>query len=139
MAANPGFAYDYQLVNVADYQGRGESEPQPYYYQNLGEAEYIVAVYMFMRLLGYPAASISILTTYNGQKDLLRDVIEQRCARNPMFGRPHKVRYGRGVNAIECAGGGVRGESCGLRVSAEGVRCMGSSTARHYGVHVCTV
>lgn len=44
-----------------------------------------------MRLLGYPAASISVLTTYNGQKALLRDVIERRCANNPLFGRPHKV------------------------------------------------
>ena len=45
----------------------------------------------YMRLLGYPAASISVLTSYNGQKALLRDVIERRCAHNPLFGRPHKV------------------------------------------------
>ncbi len=44
------------------------------------------------RLLGYPANQISILTTYNGQKALLQDVIERRCANNPAFGRPHKVR-----------------------------------------------
>eukprot|EP00879_Flechtneria_rotunda_P011994 GHRR01012527.1.p1 GENE.GHRR01012527.1~~GHRR01012527.1.p1 ORF type:complete len:1484 (+),score=529.45 GHRR01012527.1:151-4602(+) len=93
LAANPGFAFDYQLINVPDYQGRGESEPAPYYYQNLGEAEYLVAVYSFMRLLGYPANKISILTTYNGQKDLLRDVIEARCARHPVIGRPHKVGH----------------------------------------------
>lgn len=53
---------------------------------------YIVALYSFMRLMGYPAERISILTTYNGQKDLLRDVIEARCARHPLIGRPHKVR-----------------------------------------------
>ena len=41
-------------------------------------------------LCRYPAEKISILTTYNGQKFLLRDVIAQRCA-HPMFGRPHKV------------------------------------------------
>lgn len=45
LAANPGFGFDFQLVNVPDYNGKGESEPAPYYYQNLGEAEYIVAVY----------------------------------------------------------------------------------------------
>lgn len=70
----------------------GESEPLPYFYQNLGEAEYVVATFMFMRLLGYPAHKISILTTYNGQKALIRDVIEQRCAPYPMFGRPYRVR-----------------------------------------------
>jgi intron-binding protein aquarius len=63
----------------------------PHFYQNLGEAEYLVSVFQYMRLLGYPAKQISILTTYNGQKALLRDVIEQRCAHHPAFGRPHKV------------------------------------------------
>ena len=88
---NPGFAFDYQLVDVPDFQGRGESEPIPHFYQNLGEAEYLVSVYQYMRLLGYPASSISILTTYNGQKALLNDVIDRRCANHPAFGRPHKV------------------------------------------------
>ncbi len=69
----------------------GEHEPVPYFYQNLGEAEYVVATFMFMRLLGYPAHKISILTTYNGQKALIRDVVEQRCAPYPQFGRPHRV------------------------------------------------
>lgn len=51
----------------------------------------MVHLYMYMRLLGYPASKISLLTTYNGQKELLRDVVEQRCAQNPLFGRPHKI------------------------------------------------
>ena len=59
----------------------------------------MVAVYMYMRLLGYPAEKISILTTYNGQKFLIRDVINQRCANNPAIGLPCKVglttEYGR--------------------------------------------
>lgn len=90
-AANAGFAFDFQLVNVEDFNGVGESEPNPHFYQNLAEAEYIVAVYMYMRLLGYPADKISILTTYNGQKHLIRDVIQQRCAQNSVFGRPSKI------------------------------------------------
>lgn len=49
-------------------------------------------MFMYMRLLGYPAERISILTTYNGQKHLIRDVINQRCANNPFFGQPNKVR-----------------------------------------------
>lgn len=57
----------------------------------MGEAEYVVAVYMYMRLLGYPAEKISILTTYNGQKHLIRDVITARCSNNPLIGWPAKV------------------------------------------------
>lgn len=60
--------------------------------KNLAEAEYAVALYMYMRLLGYPADRISILTTYNGQKHLIRDVINQRCAGNSFFSQPNKVR-----------------------------------------------
>ena len=88
---NAGFYYNYQLINVDDLEGRGETEPRKYFYQNLAEAEYAVHLYMYMRLLGYPAHTISLLTTYNGQKELLKDVVEQRCARNPVFGRPHKI------------------------------------------------
>ena len=89
--ANPGFVFDYQLINVENFNGVGESEPNPYFYQNLAEAEYVVAVYMYMRLIGYPAEKISILTTYNGQKHLLRDVVNTRCTENPMIGQPHKI------------------------------------------------
>jgi intron-binding protein aquarius len=88
---NVGFAHEYQLVNVEDLNGVGESSPTPYFYQNLGEAEYVVQTYMYMRLLGYPAHRISILTTYNGQKHLIRDILAQRCASNLLFGLPHKV------------------------------------------------
>eukprot|EP01116_Phalansterium_solitarium_P021731 TRINITY_DN6889_c0_g2_i1.p1 TRINITY_DN6889_c0_g2~~TRINITY_DN6889_c0_g2_i1.p1 ORF type:complete len:1438 (-),score=611.74 TRINITY_DN6889_c0_g2_i1:257-4549(-) len=89
--ANTGFAYDFQMVDVPDYGGHGEITPNPHFYQNLGEAEYVVAVFQYMRLLGVPANKISIITTYNGQKHLIRDVIETRCASNPLFGRPDKV------------------------------------------------
>ncbi|KAI3941024.1 hypothetical protein MKX01_037915 [Papaver californicum] len=77
--ANAGFGYDYQLVDVPDYNGRGERE-----------AEYIVSVYIYMRLLGHPASKISILTTYNGQKLLIRDVISRRCS-HPFIGLLNKV------------------------------------------------
>ncbi|XP_076165553.1 RNA helicase aquarius isoform X2 [Ptiloglossa arizonensis] len=91
LVANAGYLYDFQLINVEDFNGVGESEPSAYFYQNLAEAEYCVAVFMYMRLLGYPADKISILTTYNGQKHLIRDVINIRCASNPLIGRPNKV------------------------------------------------
>lgn len=51
----------------------------------------MVSLYQYMRLRGYPAEKISILTTYNGQKALIRDVVERRCAGHPAFGRPLKV------------------------------------------------
>ena len=73
-----------------DFKGRGEYCPTPHFYQNLGEAEYVVATYQYMRLLGYPAQLITILSTYNGQKQLIRDILSQRCS-NSVFGMPAVV------------------------------------------------
>ncbi|KAI1432295.1 hypothetical protein GGR50DRAFT_616219 [Xylaria sp. CBS 124048] len=89
--ANAGFKYDYQFINVPDYKGRGEFEPTPHFIQNLGEAEYAVALYSYMRLLGYPASKISILTTYAGQKALIKDILAFRCAEEKIFGMPKIV------------------------------------------------
>lgn len=89
--ANAGFRYDYQFINVPDYKGRGEAQPTPHFIQNLGEAEYAVAIYQYMRLLGYPREKITILTTYAGQKALIKDVLGHRCQRNPIFGMPKIV------------------------------------------------
>jgi intron-binding protein aquarius len=88
---NAGFAFDYQFINVDDYQGTGEREPAPHFIQNLGEAEYAVALYQYMRLLGYPASKITILTTYAGQRALIRDILNHRCAKIPLFGMPRMV------------------------------------------------
>lgn len=90
-SANAGFQYDYQFIDVPDYKGKGEQEPTPHFIQNLGEAEYAVALFMYMRLLGYPAERISILTTYAGQKALIRDVLGHRCKGNRLFGMPGKL------------------------------------------------
>lgn len=89
--ANAGFKYDYQFINVPDYKGRGEMEPTPHFIQNLGEAEYAVAIFQYMRLLGYQAEKISILTTYAGQRALIKDVLAHRCAKSPIFGLPKIV------------------------------------------------
>ena len=51
----------------------------------------MVAVYQYMRLCGYPANRIAILTTYNGQKALLKDVLKRRCAGYGVFGEPARV------------------------------------------------
>ncbi|KAI3337138.1 hypothetical protein HD806DRAFT_28752 [Xylariaceae sp. AK1471] len=89
--ANAGFKYDYQFINVPDYKGHGEVEPTPHFIQNLGEAEYAVALYQYMRLLGYPASKISILTTYAGQRALVKDVLAFRCENEAIFGMPKIV------------------------------------------------
>jgi intron-binding protein aquarius len=89
--ANAGFSYDYQFIDVPDYQGQGEREPTPHFIQNLGEAEYAVALYQYMRLLGYPARSISILATYAGQRALIQDVLAHRCKDKRLFGSPRIV------------------------------------------------
>ncbi|GJQ15923.1 hypothetical protein GpartN1_g7714.t1 [Galdieria partita] len=84
--ANPGFRFEYQWISVGD--GQSESQPVPFFYQNLVEAEWIAAVYQYMRLLGYPRERISILTTYKGQKELLKEVLQHRIAWNPSLGMP---------------------------------------------------
>ena len=89
--ANAGFRYDYQFIDVPAYKGQGESQPSPHFIQNLGEAEYAVAIYQYMRLLGYPASRITILTMYAGQRALIKDVLGHRCARNRVFGLPRLV------------------------------------------------
>ena len=86
--ANAGFRYPFQFINVEDFAGAGESQPNPHFVQNLGEAEYAVAIYQYMRLLGYPADKISILTTYAGQRALINDVLDERCTNHPLFGYP---------------------------------------------------
>ncbi|KAF2761210.1 P-loop containing nucleoside triphosphate hydrolase protein [Pseudovirgaria hyperparasitica] len=91
LAANAGFRYDYQFIDVPDYKGKGESEPTPHFIQNLGEAEYAVQIYMYMRLLGYAASKISILTTYAGQRALIKDVLDHRCKNHRLFGLPRIV------------------------------------------------
>lgn len=44
--------------------------------------------HLFIR---YPAHRISILTPYNGQRELILDVLKHRCAWNPLFGIPARV------------------------------------------------
>eukprot|EP00923_Selenidium_pygospionis_P042265 GHVN01073199.1.p1 GENE.GHVN01073199.1~~GHVN01073199.1.p1 ORF type:complete len:1799 (-),score=441.84 GHVN01073199.1:775-5532(-) len=89
--ANAGLLYEYQFINVEEYEGKGESSPLPYFYQNLGEAEFVVGLYMYLRLMGVQSSQIVLLTTYNGQKALLRDVVARRCGWNPAVGWPRVI------------------------------------------------
>lgn len=92
LLANAGMRYTHQFIDVADYLGQGETQPTPYFYQNLGEAEYLVQLYMYLRYIGHPASRVSVITTYNGQKQLLRDVFNARCRH---LGMPHKITTGK--------------------------------------------
>jgi intron-binding protein aquarius len=116
VSANAALAAPLALVDVPDFHGQGESTPMPHFYQNLGvreiylahlrrhpltpptlahtiktqEAEYLVALFMYMRLHGYPAGSIALLATYNGQVALLRDVVAKRCG-GGFYGAPAAI------------------------------------------------
>ncbi len=87
---NQGFAYTHQVINVGDFMNRSEIQTRANVWVNIGEAEYIVAVYMYMRLIGYPKERITIMTTHNSQKDLIQDVLDRRCS-HPLFGIPRVV------------------------------------------------
>ncbi|CRH01565.1 P-loop containing nucleoside triphosphate hydrolase, putative [Plasmodium relictum] len=84
---NPGFTYTYQFIHVESQ----EYTPIPYFYQNLLEAEMAVAIFMYMRLIGYSNDVITILTTYNGQKELILDILKKKCLYNKLIGMPKKV------------------------------------------------
>ncbi|KAJ9442416.1 Pre-mRNA-splicing factor cwf11 [Diplonema papillatum] len=85
--ANAGFTYTHQFIDV---EGK-ETEPQEHFYQNLIEAEIVVHTYMYMRLLGYPASKITLLSTYRGQNHLLQDVLNHRCPEESVYGAHPRV------------------------------------------------
>ncbi|ODV59258.1 P-loop containing nucleoside triphosphate hydrolase protein [Ascoidea rubescens DSM 1968] len=80
--SNPGFNNVCQFINVSKYHNQGETEPSPNLIQNLGEAEFAVALYCYMRLLNYPNQKITILVMYSGQKYLVEEILKTRCGTN---------------------------------------------------------
>ena len=90
---NMGFSGNIQLIHMGNYCDKGETAPVKGFLQNLGEAEYVVALFQYMMLIGYPSHLISILTTYNGQKSLINDVLNTRCGFNKdIFPLPRDVK-----------------------------------------------
>lgn len=83
-----GLKYTCQFIDVPDFNDQGETQPMAHFYQNLGEAETIVAFFMYLRLNGVKANDISILASYNGQRLLIEDILKARCGSNPLFGFP---------------------------------------------------
>ncbi|CAD8160547.1 unnamed protein product [Paramecium pentaurelia] len=88
--ANAGLCKTFQFIDV-DYKGVYENKPMPYFYQNIVEAEFIVATYMYLVLRGYDPKQITILTTYNGQKMLIKDIITRKCSWHSLFRTPEKI------------------------------------------------
>jgi intron-binding protein aquarius len=95
--ANPGLAHTFQMINVEDFEGKGETSPTSHFFQNAGEAEYAVALFQYMVLIGYSPNKISILTTYNGQKALISDILSQRCG----AGTPLAAVRPRAVSTVD--------------------------------------
>ncbi|EPY54290.1 complexed with Cdc5 protein Cwf11 [Schizosaccharomyces cryophilus OY26] len=89
---NSGFVNEYQFIDVGPFKGAKENEVKKGNKQNLGEAEYAVAIYQYMRMLGYPADEIGICTLHESQVPLLREILNVRCSNNSLFGLPLFVK-----------------------------------------------
>ena len=89
--ANAGFVHTAQFVDVQDYMGKGEEQPEAHAFINRGEAEFVCSVYQYMRLIGFMPKDIVVLTTYRAQKQLLRDIFNQRCSHDRLFDLPSRV------------------------------------------------
>jgi intron-binding protein aquarius len=72
--ANPGFAFVGQLIDVA---GCRERQSQPFAFENLEEAHFAVAVVKYMLAVGYAPSRITVLTTYNAQRELLQRLLHR--------------------------------------------------------------
>ncbi|KAK2943110.1 putative RNA helicase aquarius [Blattamonas nauphoetae] len=88
--SNAGLGLDFQFVHV-EGEGEGEVEQAAFFIENTEEARFAVELFKYLRLIGHPPHSISILTPYNGQRALIRDIVQRECAAHKDFGRPHKI------------------------------------------------
>jgi hypothetical protein len=86
--ANAGIMYPTQFIDVND--GMELTCPQGGF-QNIQEAEYLVSLYQYMRLCGHQSRSIVILTTYDDQVALIKDVMNLRCVDSVHFGKPAEI------------------------------------------------
>ncbi|RHY31399.1 hypothetical protein DYB32_003549 [Aphanomyces invadans] len=68
--------------------GGSETSPRPHAFENHLEGLYLVQVFQYMRLIGYAADRIAVLTTYAGQKELLWSMFQPGKA---AFGLPSSI------------------------------------------------
>ena len=85
------FKHTIQFVNVEEFNGHGEEMNSNNSFYNLAEAEYCIGLYMYMCLVGYNPSQISILTTYNGQKELIKEIYTKKCGWNKFFNNIGKI------------------------------------------------
>ncbi|OWB66023.1 hypothetical protein B5S30_g1357 [[Candida] boidinii] len=74
---NAGLLSPMQLVNVSS----NDSENSKTEYQNIEQAEYCVALFMYMKLLNYPS-NVTIVTNYKIQRILIEEILRTRCSNN---------------------------------------------------------
>ena len=79
--ANAGMAKVAQFIDCSSFAP--ESCPQPHYFQNLQEAEYLCSLYQWMRSATPP---VYFATTYRG-KNISYDALKARCDTHPLFDR----------------------------------------------------
>ena len=82
---NFGFKYNVQFINVEEFNSKGEEINSNNSYYNLAEAEYSIGIFMYMCLVGYAPENISILCTYKGQKELIKEIYSKKCTWNKLF------------------------------------------------------
>ena len=85
------FKYNIQFINVEEFNSKGEEINSNNSYYNLAEAEYSIGIFMYMCLVGYNPNQISILTTYNGQKELIKEIYNKKCGWNKLFNNIGKI------------------------------------------------
>jgi len=88
---NFAFKYNIQFINVEEFNSKGEEINSNNSYYNLAEAEYCIGIFMYMCLVGYNPSQISILTTYNGQKELIKEIYNKKCGWNKLFSNIGKI------------------------------------------------
>ncbi|TNV72136.1 hypothetical protein FGO68_gene12124 [Halteria grandinella] len=90
-----------EWVHVGDFKGKPAMEiikdGNTSFVQNLPEAEYVVAKYMHLKLSalmkGEKTPEVQIVTTEEGQRNLITEILKQKCAWHPMLGMPsHPVK-----------------------------------------------
>ncbi|KAL3662875.1 hypothetical protein V7S43_012277 [Phytophthora oleae] len=69
---NAGFAHVAQFVDLSSSM---KCQPRPFAYENEEEARFIVAMVRYMLAVGYRPEQVTILTTYNAQRELLRRLL----------------------------------------------------------------
>lgn len=88
--ANAGILSPVQFIHVEG----SETQPIQQVYQNVQEAEYAVQLYQYLRLLGYPSQSVSVLTSEEGQQALLEEVFSTRCGEGEANDELSDFRFG---------------------------------------------